>query len=98
LSSRKDTSSICIAGADVPTPYELNYTSISFFLEFLKIEGVTHLEGVSRKHIEAFVEREQDRGLKPVSFRGRLASVKAFLQHLIEEGEFAMRFCQRRSQ
>jgi site-specific recombinase XerD len=69
-----------------PNTLELNYTSISFFLKFLRIEGLTHLEGVSRKNIEAFIEHEQDRGLKPVSVRGRLASVKAFLRHLIEEG------------
>jgi integrase/recombinase XerD len=69
-----------------PNTLELNYTSISFFLGFLKVEGVTHLEGVCRKHIEAFIEHEQDRGLKPVSVRGRLASVKAFLRHLMEEG------------
>ncbi len=69
-----------------PNTLELNYTSISFFLKFLKIQGVTHLECVTRKHIEAFVEHEQDRGLKPVSVRGRLASVKAFLRHWIEEG------------
>jgi len=69
-----------------PNTLELNYTSISFFLEFLRSQGVTHLEGVTRKHIEAFVEHEQDRGLKPVSVRGRLACVKAFLRHWIEEG------------
>ncbi len=64
---------------------ELNYTSISFFLKFLKMEGMAHLEGVSRKHLEAFIEHEQNRGLKPVSIRGRLGSIKAFLRHLIEE-------------
>jgi len=69
-----------------PNTLELNYTAISFFLRFLKIEGVTHIEGVSRKHLEAFVENEQDRGLKPVSVRGRLACVKAFLRYLVEEG------------
>jgi integrase/recombinase XerD len=69
-----------------PNTLELNYTSIRFFLKFLETEGVTHLEGVSRKHLEAFIEHEQDRGLKPISVRGRLASVKAFLRHLIEEG------------
>jgi integrase/recombinase XerD len=69
-----------------PNTLELNYTSISFFLGFLKLEGVIHLEGVTRKHLEAFIEHEQDRGLKPVSVRGRLASVKAFLRYLIEEG------------
>ena len=47
---------------------------------------MTHLEGVNRKHLEAFIEHEQDRGLKPISIRGRLGSVKAFLRHLSEEG------------
>jgi len=69
-----------------PNTLELNYTAISFFLRFLKIEGVTHIEGISRKHLDAFVENEQDRGLKPVSVRGRLASVKAFLRYLVEDG------------
>lgn len=74
---------------------ELNYSSIRFFLKFLEIQGVTHLEGVTRKHIEAFVEHEQDRGLKPTSVRGRLACVHAFLRHWIEEGVADMRFCQK---
>jgi hypothetical protein len=58
-----------------PNTLELNYTAISFFLKFLKTEGVIHLEGVSRKHLEAFIEHEQDRGMKPVSISGRLALV-----------------------
>ncbi len=69
-----------------PNTLELNYTALTIFLNFLKTQGLTHLEGVTRKHIEAFIEHEQDRGLKPVSVRGRLASVKAFLRHWIEEG------------
>jgi integrase/recombinase XerD len=69
-----------------PNTLELNYTSISFFLKFLKSQGVRHLEGVGRKDLESFVEYEQDRGLKPVSVRGRFASVKAFLRYMVEEG------------
>ena len=69
-----------------PNTLELNYTSISIFLKFLKTAGVIHLEGVSRKHLEAFIEHEQDRGLTPNTVRGRLASVKAFLRHFIEDG------------
>ena len=69
-----------------PNTIELNYTAISFFLKFLQGEGIAHLEGLSRKHLEAFVEHEQDRGLKPMSVSGRLASVKAFLRYFIEEG------------
>jgi len=65
---------------------EQNYTSITFFLEFLKTQGICCIEAVARKDLAAFVEHEQDRGMKPVSIRGRLCSVKAFLRHLIEEG------------
>ncbi len=62
-----------------------NYTSIRFFLEFAKAKGITCIEAVSRKDLAAFIEHEQDRGMKPASVRGRLCSVKAFLRYLVEE-------------
>jgi integrase/recombinase XerD len=65
---------------------EHNYTSIRFFLEFLKAKGIACIEAVSRKDILAFVEHEQDRGMKPISVHGRLSSVKAFLRYLMEDG------------
>ncbi len=65
---------------------EHNYISIRFFLEFLKVEGITCIEAVDRRHIEGFIEHEQDRGMKPVTVHGRLGSVKAFLRYLIENG------------
>jgi integrase/recombinase XerD len=36
--------------------------------------------------LEAFVESEQDRGLKPLSVRGRLHSIYAFLRYLLDRG------------
>ena len=69
-----------------PNTLELNYTSIRFFLEFLKTRAVDCIEAVSRKDIEGFIEHEQDRGMKPMTVRGRLGLVKAFLRYLIEEG------------
>jgi integrase/recombinase XerD len=65
---------------------EHNYISLRLFLEFLKTEGITCIEAVSRKDILGFIEHEQDRGMKPVTVHGRLGSVKAFLRFLIEEG------------
>lgn len=65
---------------------EHNYISLMLFLEFLKTEGITCIEAVSRKDIQGFIEHEQDRGMKPVTVHGRLGSVKAFLRYLIEEG------------
>jgi integrase/recombinase XerD len=69
-----------------PNTLELNYTSIRFFLEFLKTKEVEFIEAVNRKGLEAFIEHEQDRGMKPMTVRGRLGLVKAFLRYLIEEG------------
>jgi len=69
-----------------PNTLELNYTAMKLFLEFLSREEITPIEAVARKHLEAFIEHEQDRGLKPVSVRNRLACLKAFFRYLIEEG------------
>lgn len=69
-----------------PNTLELNNTSIRFFLEFLKANGTTCIEAVTRKDIAAFIEHEQDRGMMPATVRGRLGSVKAFLRYLAEEG------------
>jgi site-specific recombinase XerD len=69
-----------------PNTLELNYASIVLFLKFLKMNGIVPLEALCRKDLEAFVEHEQDRGLKPLSVRGRLGSLKAFLRFFIEEG------------
>ena len=69
-----------------PNTLELNCTSMRMFLEFLKTKGIECIEAVGRKDIEGFVEHEQDRGMKPMTVRGRLGLVKAFLRYLIEEG------------
>jgi len=69
-----------------PNTLELNYTSIRMFLEFLKTKTVDCIEAVSRRDIEAFIEHEQDRGMKPMTVRGRLGLIKAFLRYLSEEG------------
>jgi len=69
-----------------PSTMELNCSAIRFFLEFVKVKGITCIEAVSRKDMAAFIEHEQDRGMKPATVRGRLGSVKAFLRYLIEEG------------
>jgi len=70
-----------------PSTLELNHTSIKFFLKFIRDQhGITHPDQVTRQMIEAFIEHEQDRGLKPVSVNGRLISVYAFLGFLAESG------------
>jgi len=67
-----------------PNTLRLAATSLTLFLSFLRQLGKTHLEQMQRQDIEAFVEHEQDRGLKPNSVRTRLCAVYAFVRFLIE--------------
>ena len=50
-----------------PNTLRLTATSLTLFFSFLHQLGKTHLEQIQRQDIEAFVEHEQDRGLKPNS-------------------------------
>jgi integrase/recombinase XerD len=50
----------------------------------LKLAGKDYLEQISRSDIEAHIEYEQDRGMKPSTVRHRLDTVKAFMRYLIE--------------
>ena len=68
-----------------PNTLRLAATSLTLFLSFLCQLGKTHLEQMQRQDIEAFVEHEQDRGLKPNSVRTRLCAVYAFVRFLIEK-------------
>ncbi len=68
-----------------PNTLRLSATSLAQFLTFLHQLGKTHLEQLQRQDIEAFVEHEQDRGLKPNSVRTRLCAVYAFVRFLIEK-------------
>ncbi len=61
-----------------------DFTTITIFLSYLKSCGKTELEQIRRADLEAFVEHEQDRGLKIVSVSNRLGSLYAFLRYLIE--------------
>ena len=62
------------------------YTSIVFFLGMIKDGGKTRLEEITKGDIEAFIEREQDRGINITTIRTRLVGILAFLRHWMEEG------------
>jgi integrase/recombinase XerD len=59
--------------------------TILIFLGLLKANGKTRLEEVTRRDVEAFIEHEQDRGIKITTIRMRLTGVQSFLRHLAEE-------------
>ena len=54
------------------------------FLSFLNIERESGIENINRKDIAAYVEHEQERGLKINSVRNHLQTVYAFIGYLID--------------
>jgi integrase/recombinase XerD len=58
--------------------------ALQFFLTFLRHTGKVHLEALTRKDLEAFLEHEQDRSLKATSVRSRLVLVKALVRFFID--------------
>ena len=59
--------------------------TILIFLGMLKAHGRAVLEEVTRGDVEAFIEHEQDRGIKITTIRMRLTGVQSFLRHMVEE-------------
>ena len=62
-----------------------SFHAVSSFLTFYRGLGKSQLQDIVRDDIEAFVEHEQDRGLKVTTARTRLNSLWAFLRFLIEQ-------------
>jgi integrase/recombinase XerD len=67
-----------------PNTLRSSLKTINSFLFFLRNTGRTHLEEITREDLGAFIEHEQDRGLKASSVRTRLRILNAFLRFLIE--------------
>jgi site-specific recombinase XerD len=61
------------------------YTSISLFMRFLQKRGQTTLSEVSRQDLEAYMEAEQDRGVKITTVSLRLINLRTFFAFLIEQ-------------
>lgn len=62
------------------------WTAILLFLGMVKNNGKDSLREITKGDVEAFVEREQDRGLKVTTIRVRLVCIYAFFRYLVEEG------------
>jgi len=62
-----------------------SFHAVSSFLTFYSGLGKSQLQDIMRDDVEAFIEHEQDRGLKVTTARTRLNSLWAFLRFLIEQ-------------
>jgi len=68
-----------------PRTITASFHSVTLFLWFFKEAGKGRLEEMTRKDLEAFIEHEQDRGLKITTVRTKLAYLVAFLHFLMEQ-------------
>jgi integrase/recombinase XerD len=68
-----------------PSTLSGSFNSARLFLEFYGKSGKREIEEVERTDLEAFIEHEQDRGLRISTVRTRLAFLIAFLHFLIEQ-------------
>ena len=62
-----------------------SFHAVSSFLTFYAGIGKSQLRDIVSDNLEAFIEHEQDRGLKVTTARTRLNSLWAFLRFLIEQ-------------
>jgi integrase/recombinase XerD len=67
-----------------------SFNSARLFLDFYGKSGKREIEKVERTDLEAFIEYEQDRGLRISTVRTRLAFLMAFLHFLMEQDIIAV--------
>jgi site-specific recombinase XerD len=68
-----------------PRTLASSFTSVMLFLDFYGKLGKREIERIERIDLEAFIEHEQDRGLRISTVRTRLACIIAFLHFLMEQ-------------
>ncbi len=68
-----------------PRTLASSFTSVTLFLDFYGKSGKREIERIERVDLEAFIEHEQDRGLRIATVRTRLACIIAFLHFLMEQ-------------
>jgi len=67
-----------------PNTLRSRFGTILVFLQYLKAKGGDLLEAICREDLCAFIEQEQDRGLKPTSVSCRIDGLYAFIRFLVE--------------
>ncbi len=68
-----------------PKTLQSSFTSVMLFLDFYGNSSKREIKEIERIDLEAFIEHEQDRGLRISTVRTRLACIIAFLRFLMEQ-------------
>ena len=67
-----------------PNTLRSTLSNISLFLRFINRSGKSLLEEITREDLFAFIEHEQDRGMKPLTVHTRVRILKAFIGFLAD--------------
>jgi integrase/recombinase XerD len=78
-----------------PKTLASSFTSVMLFLGFYGKSGKRELGELERVDLEAFIEHEQDRGIRISTVRTRLACIIAFLHFLMEQDVIPRSFLKR---
>jgi integrase/recombinase XerD len=68
-----------------PETIKNSYINILLFIKYLKQTGHSCIKSITRDDLSAFIEHEQDRGLKPGSISTTLRVLYAFLGYLADQ-------------
>lgn len=68
-----------------PSTLKSSFHTVSSFLTFYTGLGKSRLLDIVSDDLEAFIEHEQDRGLKVTTARTRLKQLRAFMRYLIDQ-------------
>jgi len=79
-----------------PNTLRGSFRAIRGFLGFYSSLGKSQLQDIASDDLEAFVEYEQDRGLKVTSAKTRLSYIWAFLRFLVEQDIIGERILRRK--
>ena len=79
-----------------PRTLQGSFASVLSFLAFYGELGKRELKEIERVDLEAFIEQEQDRGMRISTVRTRLACLIAFFHFLIEQDVLSGGFLKRR--
>ncbi len=79
-----------------PSTLSGSFHAVRSFLSFYVSSGKSHLQDIISDDLEAFVEHEQDRGLKVTTVRTRLKHLWAFLRFLSEREIIGERILKRK--
>ncbi len=67
-----------------PNTIRSYFATLTVFLSYLKEQGRTYLETITRDDVSGFIEHEQDRGMQPKTVSTRLRLLYAFVSYLVD--------------